>query len=257
METLDLADVAAQGWLDNVADIAGALPGGLCVRAEPGLALLATGAPLASVNGVIDVRSSPRPGLVAELAERAADEIDVPWCIQVRAEPDAEIADAAAAQGMTTVARIPLMLRELAAGGRLGGPSPEGWAMRRSGPEDSAIFATALAAGFEAPVEVMSLLGAAEILGLPCATGYLAEVDGEVVATGLALRAEGCVGIYNISVPPGRRRQGYGAAITSAILEAERERGARLAYLLSSEQGLSVYESLGFRTVERWTRYTR
>ncbi|MFE9361009.1 GNAT family N-acetyltransferase [Streptomyces olivaceoviridis] len=251
-----MADVAALGWLENVADLAGALPGGLCVRAEPGVALLATGAPLASVNGVVDVRPSTQPGLVAELAERAAAEMDVPWCIQVRAEPDAEVADVAAAHGMTTAARVPLMVRELAGDGALGGSLPLGSAVRQSGPEDGAVFAAALAAGFEAPLEVMSLLGGAGILSLPCVTGYLAEADGEVVATGLAMRTGNSVGIYNISVPPGRRRQGYGAAITSAILEAERARGARLAYLLSSEQGLSMYESLGFRTVEQWTRYT-
>lgn len=256
METLDVADVAAQGWLVNVADIARALPGGLCVRAEPGLALLATGAPLASVNGVFDVRSSPRPGLIVGLAARAADGIDAPWCIQTRGEPDAETAGTAAAHGMTTVVRTPLMVRELADSATPGASLPAGYVLRNPGPEDSAVFATALAAGFEAPVEVMSVLGGPGILGLPCATGYLAEVDGEVVATGMALRAEGCVGVYNISVPPARRRQGHGAAITAAILEAERERGARLAYLLSSDKGLPVYESLGFRTVEWWTRYT-
>ncbi|MFF4837953.1 GNAT family N-acetyltransferase [Streptomyces sp. NPDC001315] len=80
--------------------------------------------------------------------------------------------------------------------------------------------------------------------------------DGTVVATGLALRAEGCVGIFNISVPRERRRQGYGAALTSTILDVERERGARLAFLHSSDMGLSVYEFLGFRTVEEWTRYS-
>ncbi|MFF4692560.1 GNAT family N-acetyltransferase [Streptomyces sp. NPDC001307] len=256
METLDVTEVAAHGWLENVAAIAEALPGGLCVRAEPGLALLASGAPLASVNGVFDVRSAPGPGLIADLAARAAEQIDVPWCIQVRAEPDAGTAETAAAHGMTTVVRTPLMVRELTGRGTLDGRLPAGFALRQPGPEDSAVFATALAAGFEAPAQVMSLLGGAEILSLPCATAYLAGVGDEVVATGLALRAEGCVGIFNISVPPGRRRQGYGTAITSAILEAERERGARLAYLLSSEKGLSVYASLGFRTVEQWTRYT-
>ncbi|POX60489.1 hypothetical protein C3492_27560 [Streptomyces sp. Ru62] len=257
MKTLDMGDTAAQAWLENVAAIAEALPGGLCVRAEPGLALLASGAPLASVNGVFDVRSSPRPGLITGLADRAADEIDVPWCIQVRYEPDAATAETAAAHGLTTVVRTPLMVRELAGRGALHGLPPTGFALRRLGPADSDVFATALAVGFETSAQVMSLLGGAEILGLPCAAGYLAEVGDEVVATGLALRAGDCVGIFNISVPPARRRKGYGTAITSAILGAERARGARLAYLLSSERGLSVYETLGFRTVERWTRYTR
>jgi N-acetylglutamate synthase len=137
----------------------------------------------------------------------------------------------------------------------LGGYLPPEFAVRQVGPEDSAVFSTALAAGFEVPEEMVSLLGGAEILGLPCATGYLADVDGTVVATGLALRAQGCVGVFNIAVPPERRKRGYGAAITSAILDAERERGARLAFLHSSDMGLSVYESLGFRTVEEWTRY--
>ncbi|MFH7341119.1 GNAT family N-acetyltransferase [Streptomyces hygroscopicus] len=260
MQTPDMVDEAAHAWLEGVAAIAGAVPGGLRAQAQPGLALLATGAPLASVNGVFDVRSAPRRELVGDLAARAAEEIGrfgVPWCIQVRTGPDTEIAEIAAAHGLAKVTRTPLMVRGLdGPGATLDGSLPAAFVVRQLGPGDSAEFAAALAAGFEAPAQVMNRLGSAEILALPGATGYLAEADGAVVATGLALRAGGCVGIFNISVPPERRRQGYGAAVTSAILAAARERGARLAFLHSSAMGRSVYEYLGFRTVEEWTRYT-
>ncbi|MFR9794046.1 GNAT family N-acetyltransferase [Streptomyces sp. MB22_4] len=209
------------------------------------------------MDGVFDVHSVPRRELIGDLAERAAEKISVPWRIQVRTGPDAEIAGIAAAHGLGSVARSPFMVRGLdGPGAALGGPLPAAFVVRQLGSGGSAEFAAALAAGFEAPAQVMNRLGSAEILALPGATGYLAEADGAVVATGLALRAGGCVGIFNISVPPERRRQGYGAAVTSAILAAAREWGTRLAFLHSSAMGRSVYECLGFRTVEKWTRYT-
>ncbi|MEV5385299.1 GNAT family N-acetyltransferase [Streptomyces sp. NPDC052721] len=257
MGTPDIIEAAAQAWMASVGAIAEAVPGGQRTEREPGLALLATGAPLAAVNGVFDVRAAPRAAGIGDLAKRAAEAVDAPWCIQYRTGPDAEIAGVAADHGLTSTARSPFMVRELGEHTPGGGPLPAGLTVRALGAGDSAVFVSALAAGFEAPVETMSPLGCPEILALPCATGYLAELDGDVVATGLALRAEDCVGVFNISVLPARRRQGLGAAVTGAILRAEQDRGARVAYLHASDMGLSLYESLGFRTVEQWTRHTR
>lgn len=45
VQTPDMTDDAAHAWLEGVAAIAEAVPGGLRAQAEPGLALLATGAP--------------------------------------------------------------------------------------------------------------------------------------------------------------------------------------------------------------------
>ncbi|GGM22036.1 hypothetical protein GCM10010129_77960 [Streptomyces fumigatiscleroticus] len=78
--------------------------------------------------------------------------------------------------------------------------------LRPVGGADSPAYVAALAAGFEAPVETMATLGCPELLDLPGAAGCLAEADGVVVGTGLALRTGDCVGVFNVSVAPGADR---------------------------------------------------
>jgi ribosomal protein S18 acetylase RimI-like enzyme len=257
MTTSDILDTAARAWLTTVAAIADALPGGVCEASDWGSAFLATGAPLASVNGVFDINTTPRADRIAELAKRAADELEVPWSIQVRAEPDAEIAGIAAGYGLTRTSLQPFMIKELVDREADREPARGELVIRQVDGNESDAYTAALAAGFQALVETMRLLGSPEVLDMPCAVGYLAEVDGVAVGTALALRADDCVGVFNISVAPEYRRRGYGKALTAAAVRAEQGRGARTAFLHSSEIGFRVYESLGFRLVEQWTQFVR
>ncbi|MFF0050824.1 GNAT family N-acetyltransferase [Streptomyces sp. NPDC005498] len=250
-----VGEFAAHAWLD-VMTLAQEVPGGRYERTGPSTALYAMGTQLAGVNGVADVAETVRAAELAPVVRRAAAELDVPWSIQLRAEPNAEVADLAAEHGLTARSVTPFMVRELSEAPTPPAPLPEGLVVRPAGGGDSARYIAALAAGFEAPEEVMAPLGGPQVLDLPRAAGYLAEVDGAVVATALALQAGDCVGVFNVSVPPSCRRRGYGRAVTAAVLRDARSRGARIAFLHSSPAGLSVYESLGFRTVEQWTYFT-
>lgn len=54
-------------------------------------------------------------------------------------------------------------------------------------------------------------------------------------------------GIYHVATLSSARGRGFGSALTHAALLHAVERGAREAALQSSELGLSVYRSLGFR----------
>jgi predicted GNAT family acetyltransferase len=60
------------------------------------------------------------------------------------------------------------------------------------------------------------------------------------------------VAIFNIATPAQFRGHGYGAAITARVVSDGLARGARWAWLQSSQAGYSVYERLGFRTLELW-----
>ena len=60
------------------------------------------------------------------------------------------------------------------------------------------------------------------------------------------------VGIFNIATPPGSRRRGYGAAMTARVIADGLSDGGRWAWLQSSPAGYSIYERLGFRTLESW-----
>ncbi|MEU4096109.1 GNAT family N-acetyltransferase [Streptomyces sp. NPDC026673] len=249
------AEAAASAWLASMELLARALPGGMCEADGSGTSLLVTGAPLASVNAVVDVNATPQPERIGALAKRAAEELSVPWSIQVRAEPGAELTAIAAELGRTATSLHPFMIKELDDRGT-DRPAPGELLLRPVDGRESDAYVAALAAGFEAPAEIMRKMGCPELLDLPGAAAYLAEVDGAAVGTALAFRSDDCVGVFNISVAPAYRGRGYGAAVTAAAVSAERDRGARTAYLHSSPMGLPVYESLGFRTVEHWTHFT-
>lgn len=84
---------------------------------------------------------------------------------------------------------------------------------------------------------------------------YVGEVDGRAVSTGFGLTIGDFVGVFNVATPPTERRRGYGAAITAHTVREGLAGGARWAWLQSSQSGLSVYERLGFRTIEAWPQW--
>ncbi|HEX2759374.1 MAG TPA: GNAT family N-acetyltransferase, partial [Rhizomicrobium sp.] len=73
--------------------------------------------------------------------------------------------------------------------------------------------------------------------------GYLGE---QPVTSSTLLLAGGIAGIFDVSTPPARRRQGFGGAITLAAMQEARRRGYDYAWIWSSAMGKSVYGKLGF-----------
>ena len=82
------------------------------------------------------------------------------------------------------------------------------------------------------------------------------EVAGYAIAHAAADEGE----ILNLGVAPARRRQGVGAELVRAMMDALRARGARAVYLEvrdSNAAARALYERLGFREVGRRSRYYR
>jgi GNAT superfamily N-acetyltransferase len=73
--------------------------------------------------------------------------------------------------------------------------------------------------------------------------GYLGE---QPVTSSTLLVAGGIASVYDVSTPPACRRQGFGGAITFAMLQEARRRGYAAAWIWSSPMGKSVYSKLGF-----------
>lgn len=76
---------------------------------------------------------------------------------------------------------------------------------------------------------------------------FAGTADGELVATTSLLLGGEVAGIYHVATLSSARGRGYGSALTHAALLYAIDHGAREAALQSSELGLSVYRSLGFR----------
>jgi predicted N-acetyltransferase YhbS len=74
----------------------------------------------------------------------------------------------------------------------------------------------------------------------------VADIEGEIVGTGVAT-VNGTVGwIGTIWVDPDRRRRGIGMALTRATIEAAESAGCRTLVLVATEAGRRLYEPLGF-----------
>lgn len=124
---------------------------------------------------------------------------------------------------------------------------------------DRAIFAEwsreyVLETGLSASREAATVEGqrrAARALG---GTARLLVKGGVPVAMAdLNAQVADMVQIGGVFVPPARRGQGLGGAVTAAILAEARDKGARTAILFAaSEAAAQVYESIGFRLVGRY-----
>ena len=78
-------------------------------------------------------------------------------------------------------------------------------------------------------------------------TGYIGDTP---VTSGTLLDAGGCASIYDVSTPPAFRGQGYGSAITHALMQEIARRGYTDTWIWSSDRAQSVYHKLGYVDVD-------
>jgi len=80
----------------------------------------------------------------------------------------------------------------------------------------------------------------------PACRPIVAELDGVLVGTGVGT-ANGSVGwVGTIFVAGAERRRGFGRALTEAVCDELAAAGCRTLILVSTTEGLPLYESLGF-----------
>ncbi len=90
-------------------------------------------------------------------------------------------------------------------------------------------------------------------------TAYAAiEQNGEMIAVGLGVIADGYLGVFDIVTAAQARRQGFGRQIVGSLLRWGQANGAHHAYLqvvADNVPAVGLYESLGFRTAyQYWYR---
>jgi N-acetylglutamate synthase len=225
---------------------------GRAEKREHGSWLLITQIHTAPLNGVFSEARHPDADEMASLAENFT-ELALPWCMQVRGTPDAELRRVATEHGLTRPNSVPFMVCAPEAVTYRADPAMSVRAV--TGSEVRAYVST-LTAGFESPIGLFGDVFTGRVLDTEGLTGYLAEVDGQPVATGLSALSGGQLGLFNIATRPAHRGRGYGRAVTERALRDGFAAGASTAFLTATDSGLSLYESIGFSTVENWTYLT-
>jgi hypothetical protein len=249
VEPAKAAAALAESWRFLCASISGGW-----TSSAPGATAGVTGVANPTLNGVLVQSADADP----DEAPVHADEVratGLPSFLQCRPAMEARLGQVAAARAMTREAHdIPLMARDRT-DGAVPPDLPEGLVIRELSPDEAPVHADVAAVGFEAPVEEFRRLMTPSMLALPEVRGYLGEVDGVPVTTGLGVRVGPSVAVFNIATPAEHRRKGYGAAVTARIVADGLASGATWAWLQSSPAGFHVYEGLGFSTIEAWPRW--
>jgi GNAT superfamily N-acetyltransferase len=83
----------------------------------------------------------------------------------------------------------------------------------------------------------------------------VAALDGENVATALAMDHGGDCGVFNVSTFEPARRRGIGAALTHRLLRDAADRGCTTASLQSTPMAERVYASVGFRDLGQFLEF--
>jgi ribosomal protein S18 acetylase RimI-like enzyme len=85
----------------------------------------------------------------------------------------------------------------------------------------------------------------------------LGSLNGNAVASSMAVVAGDVVGVYNVTVKPTHRGRGIGSRMVFEALSAGRARGAKVAYLSAPDSAGSLCGRLGFRPVFRYLSFSR
>jgi GNAT superfamily N-acetyltransferase len=83
----------------------------------------------------------------------------------------------------------------------------------------------------------------------------ITRLDGENVATAMALDHAGDRGIYNVGTLDHARRRGLGTGLTALLVHDARDRGCHTASLQSTPMAERVYANVGFRDLGRFFEY--
>jgi hypothetical protein len=248
------ANAAVSAFYETIIRLTEYVPGAYERQGAAGTRLLYTTFPVPELNAVCVDHERDLGEVEAFAREMSAT--GMPWSIQVRGEAGPELTELAARYGRTAASTQPLLLWDAESLSALPTAVPHGATVRKVPGTEAKVFATALSAGFGMPKDVANVMSPPALFDAPGMTGFVLDVHGEAVATGFNVMVGDHVGMYNGSVPPWHRGNGYYRALVTARLADAVACGARHAFALNSPMSRPLYESLGFRLAETWTYLT-
>ena len=120
---------------------------------------------------------------------------------------------------------------------------------------DSTLFAQLCEAGYQTP-GLAWILDRHDAFGAPGTTWAVAFDGEEPLGVGCGFVSGETGGVFYVATPPATARRGAAAAITTWLTAELFARDAKLVTLQASDQGLPVYERLGFKEQVRLRRFT-
>jgi ribosomal protein S18 acetylase RimI-like enzyme len=88
--------------------------------------------------------------------------------------------------------------------------------------------------------------------------GYVAQLDGEAVATAAVMPLNGALHVMCVATMPAHQRRGYAEAVMRhSLAQASRATGLTRTTLHATEAGKPAYQRMGYRETATFTGYTR
>ena len=232
--------------------ITAAQPNGV-VRREGGVLTIASGLPMSLFNQIFIESESASPTAVAE-AVALMRERGAPWVLTLATGLDDRFPSVAVDLGLVldpgkgfpgmAVSPIPAP-----------GPEPAGLDIRRVAGASLPDHANVIERGFGLDRTIIDAVVSDAVAADPRFAFYVGYVDGVAAVSGLGVRTDDTIGVFNIATLEEARRRGYGAAITRRILIDGALLGCTIGTLQASDMGRPVYEAIGFRTVASYVGY--
>jgi GNAT superfamily N-acetyltransferase len=123
------------------------------------------------------------------------------------------------------------------------------WVSRVATPGPLATFRNILSHVFHLSMSEVNLVLGERTLQVNHVRHYLGWIENTPVATATLVLSGRVAGIWNVGTLPEYRRQGVAAAIVRHILSDARSLGFQASMLLASNDGLPLYERLGYQTL--------
>ncbi len=226
------------------------------VERADGVALIAAGLPVSSLNQVVIENDAASPqGVAAAVA--LLRERKLPFVVTLRSGADDRFVPSMTRLGLMPMTKEPwppgMALSPISA--ELA-PMPHGYEVIQVRDVDALEdHVRTIAAGFEMQDSLARALLGSVALERDDAAFYTGYANREPVATGVGFRTERTIGIYNVSTTPSARRHGYGEAMTRRIAHDGARAGCDLAVLQPSRKGFPMYGRIGYRTVVHYVTY--
>jgi GNAT superfamily N-acetyltransferase len=208
-----------------------------------------SGIPSPPFNGVWCEGPDVPAATIEVLIDEVAD-FGVPFFLESRPVNRA----LAAERGLVLAGETSLMVLDAEVGTRVP-RTPGGVSVRRLAPREAPVHARLVSAVHGLPEDAILQMVSEDALSHDWFRCYVAEVDGQPVATGAVATADAYASISNMATLPAFRRRGIGTAITAQAIADGHAAGARYCCLRSTADGLDVYRALGFEVVETWSQW--